>query len=160
MLNFVSEMIRKQKDNEAVIDFVDAVITIRQVIKQLAQQKIREWHDRELTYEMLQVMMVLWRKNQVNQQEVANTVQKNKASLTPLIDNLVKIDLVTRSEDPGDRRNKIISLTNKGKEYKKKFSPMMNEIYALIKGNMDDEKLKEMTRLLLMVSGKVTNGKL
>ncbi|HWK06665.1 MAG TPA: MarR family transcriptional regulator [Puia sp.] len=153
-------MIRKQKDNEAVIDFVDAVITIRQVIKQLAQQKIREWHDRELTYEMLQVMMVLWRKNQVNQQEVANTVQKNKASLTPLIDNLVKIDLVTRSEDPGDRRNKIISLTNKGKEYKKKFSPMMNEIYALIKGNMDDEKLKEMTRLLLMVSGKVTNGKL
>jgi len=152
-------MTKKQKDNEAVSGFVDAVITVRQAIKQLAQQKIREWHDRELTYEMLQVMMVLWRKNQVNQQEVANTVQKSKASLTPLIDKLVKINLVTRSEDPNDRRNKIISLTNRGKEYKKKFSPMISEIYSLIQGNVSDKKLKEVSGVLLTLSGKITDGR-
>ncbi len=152
-------MTKKQKDNEAVSGFVDAVITVRQAIKQLAQQKIREWHDRELTYEMLQVMMVLWRKNQVNQQEVANTVQKSKASLTPLIDKLVKINLVTRSEDPNDRRNKIISLTNRGKEYKKKFSPMISEIYSLIQGNVSDKKLKEVSGVLLTLSVKITDGR-
>ena len=152
-------MTKKKKDNDAVSGFVDAVITVRQAIKQLAQQKIREWHDRELTYEMLQVMMVLWRKHQVNQQEVANTVQKNKASLTPLIDKLVKIKLVTRSEDPNDRRNKIISLTSKGKEYKKKFSPMISEIYDLIKGDVSDEKLKEVSGVLLTLSEKITDGR-
>jgi DNA-binding MarR family transcriptional regulator len=152
-------MTKKKKDNDAVSGFVDAVITVRQAIKQLAQQKIREWHDRELTYEMLQVMMVLWRKHQVNQQEVANTVQKNKASLTPLIDKLVKIKLVTRSEDPNDRRNKIISLTSKGKEYKKKFSPMISEIYDLIKGDLSDEKLKEVSGVLLTLSEKITDGR-
>ncbi|HEY4288498.1 MAG TPA: MarR family transcriptional regulator [Puia sp.] len=150
-------MTKKQKDYDVVSGFVDAVITVRQAIKQLAQQKIREWHDRELTYEMLQVIMVLWRKNQVNQQEVANTVQKNKASLTPLIDKLVKLNLVTRSEDPNDRRNKIISLTIKGKEYKKKFSPMLNEIYGLIGGHISDEKLKDVSGVLLTLSGKITD---
>ncbi|HEX9510048.1 MAG TPA: MarR family winged helix-turn-helix transcriptional regulator [Puia sp.] len=152
-------MTRKQNKYDTVLGFVDALINVRQAIKQVAQQKIREWHDREITYEMLQVLIVLWKKNQVNQQEVANTVQKNKASLTPLIDNLVKIKLVTRSEDPIDRRNKIISLTSRGKEYKKKFTPMINEIYTLIKGNLPDEKLKEITGLLLIVSGNIANGK-
>jgi MarR family transcriptional regulator, organic hydroperoxide resistance regulator len=149
-------MAKKQKEHEAISGFVDAVINVRQAMKQLAQRKISERHDREMTYEMLQVMMVLWKKHQVNQQEVANAVQKNKASLTPLIDNLVKINLVTRSEDPGDRRNKIISLTNKGKEYKTKFAPMIAEIYTIIKGNMPDEKLREITGLLLTVSGNIT----
>src|SRR5258708_3678227 len=152
-------MTRKQNKYDTVLGFVDALINVRQAIKQVAQQKIREWHDREITYEMLQVLIVLWKKNQVNQQEVANTVQKNKASLTPLIDNLVKIKLVTRSEDPIDRRNKIISLTSRGKEYKKKFTPMINEIYTLINGNLPDEKLKEITALLLIVSGNIANGK-
>ena len=109
-----------------------------------------------MTYEMLQVMMVLWKKHQVNQQEVANAVQKNKASLTPLIDNLVEINLVTRSEDPGDRRNKIISLTKKGKAYKAKLAPMIAEIYTIVKGNMPDEKLREITGLLLTVSRNIT----
>jgi DNA-binding MarR family transcriptional regulator len=145
-------MKKHQKEDDAIIEFVDAVINVRQAIKQLAQQKIKDLHDRELTYEMLQVLLVLWKKNQVNQQEVANTVQKNKASLTPLIDSLVKRKLVTRSEDPVDRRNKIISLTHTGKQYKKKFAPMMTEMYALIKGDMPDEILKQTAAILLTAS--------
>jgi len=145
-------MKKNQKEGDAIIEFVDAVITVRQAIKQLAQQKIKDLHDREITYEMLQVLIVLWKKNQVNQQEVANTVQKNKASLTPLIDNLVKKKLVTRSEDPDDRRNKIISLTRTGKQYKKKFAPMMTELYSLIKGSIPDEKLQQTTTILLTAS--------
>jgi MarR family transcriptional regulator, organic hydroperoxide resistance regulator len=145
-------MKKNQKEGDAIIEFVDAVITVRQAIKQLAQQKIKDLHDREITYEMLQVLIVLWKKNQVNQQEVANTVQKNKASLTPLIDNLVKKKLVTRSEDPGDRRNKIISLTRTGRQYKKKFAPMMTELYGLIKGSIPDEKLQQTTTILITAS--------
>ena len=145
-------MKKNQKESDAIIEFVDAVINVRQAFKQLAQQKITDLHDREITYEMLQVLIVLWKKNQVNQQEVANTVQKNKASLTPLIDNLVKKKLVTRSEDPGDRRNKIISLTPTGKQYKKKFAPMMTELYAIIKGDIPDEKLQQTTTILLTAS--------
>src|ERR1700744_1115774 len=129
-------MKKMQKEGDAIIDFVDALINARQAIKQLAQQKIKDLHDREITYEMLQVLIVLWKKHQVNQQEIANRVQKNKASLTPLIDSLVKKNLVTRATDPSDRRNKIISLTATGKQYKKKFAPMMTEMYAIIKGSI------------------------
>jgi DNA-binding MarR family transcriptional regulator len=142
-----------QNESDAIIEFVDALINARQAIKQLAQQKIKDLHDREITYEMLQVLIVLWKKHQVNQQEIANRVQKNKASLTPLIDSLVKKQLVTRETDPGDRRNNIISLTPTGKQYKKKFAPMMTEMYAIIKGSIPDQELQQTTTLLLTASG-------
>ena len=145
-------MKKQLKEGDAIVEFVDAVITVRQAIKQLAQQKIKDLHDREITYEMLQVLIVLWKKNQVNQQEIANRVQKNKASLTPLIDSLVKKKLIIRSEDPVDRRNKIISLTRAGQQYKKKFAPMMTELYGLIKGNIPDEILQQTTAILLTAS--------
>lgn len=139
----------------AIGEFVDAIICVRQSIKQLAQQRLRQLHDREITYEMLQVLTVLWKKHQINQQEVANAIQKHKASLTPLLDSLVKMGLVTRGEDPIDRRNKIITLTKKGKDYKKKFSPMINDIYRVVKGNISDHRLEEVTGLLLTIKENI-----
>ena len=148
-------MTRKHSDDTAIGEFVDAVISLRQSIKQLAQQKLRELHDREITYEMLQVLVVLWKKHEINQQEVANAIQKHKASLTPLLDSLVGMGLVTRSEDAADRRNKIITLTKKGKDYKKKFAPMINDIYRVVKGNVPDHQLREMAVLLLAVKENI-----
>ncbi|HLZ89955.1 MAG TPA: MarR family transcriptional regulator [Puia sp.] len=146
---------KKTNGDAAIAGFVDAIICVRQAIKQLAQQKLRELHDREITYEMLQVLSVLWNKHQINQQEVANATQKNKASLTPLIDSLVRMGLITRSEDPDDRRNKIITLTPKGKEYRKKFSPMIEDIYEVVRGDISDAKLREITTLLLIVKENI-----
>ena len=148
-------MVKKDSEDTAISEFVDAVIGLRQAIKQLAQQKLRELHDREITYEMLQVLTVLWKKHAINQQEVANMIQKNKASLTPLLDNLVEMGLLTRSEDPADRRNKIITLTRKGKDYKKKFTPMINSIYRLVRGSIPDPRLVEATALLLAIKGNL-----
>lgn len=145
----------ENKDDNADMNyFVDAVITARQSIKHYFQQNIKETHQ-EVTYEMFQVLNVLWKKNEVNQQEIANAVQKGKASLTPLIDNLAKINLVTRREDTADRRNKIISLTEEGKLYKKKFEPMMNEFFRLFNADIPEEKIKEVTVLLLKMSSRI-----
>lgn len=142
------------KMNDQVGDmsyFVDAVITARQAIKQYIVQKVKETNS-EISYEMFQVLVVLWKKGDVNQQEIANAVQKGKASLTPLLDNLTKVNLVTRTEDPADRRNKIISLTDEGRLCQKMFEPMMNEFYRVFNGDIPVEKIQEITGLLLKMS--------
>lgn len=135
---------------------VDAVITARQSIKSFLLPRIKELNGHEITYEMFQVLNVLWRKSEVNQQEIANAVQKSKASLTPLIDNLSKLKLVTRTEDASDRRNKIISLTTEGRLYQKKFEPLLHEFYLTFKGDIPLEKLQEITALLMQVSNNIS----
>jgi len=144
-------------NTQAMSQFVDAVITARQAIKGYLQPRIKVMHGHDLTYEMFQVLNVLWRKkHDVNQQDIANAIQKGKASITPLIDSLARINLVTRTEDAADRRNKIIALTNEGKLYQQKFDPLMNEFYNLFKGDLPTERIQEITAFLFQISENVT----
>lgn len=128
-------------------DLIDSILNVRLGMKQFIQRKVRE-HGIDLTYEMLQVLTVLWRKGKMNQQDIADNIQKNKASLTSLLDNLEKRGLVMRSEDPSDRRNKIISLTPLGLQYRLQFQPIFNEFYETLSKDVSKEKLREIGMLL------------
>jgi len=128
-------------------ELIDAIFNLRLCMKQYIQRKIRE-DQIDLTYEMLQVLTVLWRTGHSNQQEIANRIQKNKASLTSLLDNLTKRNLIIRTEDPSDRRNKIISLTKIGREYEIQFKPILDGFYQSIQEGLSKEKLIEVTNVL------------
>jgi len=57
---------------------VDSIIALRTGLKQYYIQKIKE-QQLDITYEMLQVLAALWKKEQMNQQDIATAIQKNKA---------------------------------------------------------------------------------
>lgn len=126
---------------------IDAILNVRLGMKQFLQRRIKE-ENIDLTYEMLQVLTVLWRSGDLNQQDIANRIQKNKASLTSLLDNLAKRKLIIRSEDPSDRRNKIVSLTKLGREYKEQFAPIFNQFYAIFQKDISKDKLIAITESL------------
>ncbi len=50
--------------------------------------------------------------------------------MTFLIDNLSRRELVKRTEDISDRRNKLIYLTTKGRQLGKKVEPWVAELLA------------------------------
>lgn len=132
---------------QEVKELVDAILNVRMGMKQFLQRRIKE-ENINLTYEMLQVLSVLWRLGDMNQQDIANRIQKNKASLTSLLDNLSKRKLIVRSEDPSDRRNKIISLTKLGREYKGHFNPILAEFYELLHKDLNAAQLRAVTASL------------
>ncbi|MCJ8165989.1 MarR family transcriptional regulator [Pontibacter sp. E15-1] len=102
------------------------------------RQKFKE-HDVNITFEMLQVLRFLWGKDGVNQQEIADAILKDKASLTYLLDNLVRRKLVQRTEDSQDRRNKIITLTDEGQEMKDLIMPWITEMFEIAGRNIPSE---------------------
>ena len=62
-----------------------------------------------LTIEQWSVLYHLWKEDGKSQQELCNATFKDKPSITRLIDNLEKLNLVKRIADEGDRRiNKVI----------------------------------------------------
>ena len=117
-------------DLEHIIEFTRKIVTVNTAYRQYIQNKFKE--DKVgLTFEMLQVMACLWRKDGINQQEIANITVKDKASMTYLIDNLTKRGLVSRLEDASDRRNKLIFLSEQGKLLREKIQPLINEMYQV-----------------------------
>ena len=64
-----------------------------------------------LTIEQWSVMYQLWKEDGKSQQELCNATFRDKPSITRLIDNLEKLNLVKRVSDEKDRRINKVYLT-------------------------------------------------
>lgn len=70
----------------------------------------------DITPEQWTVLLFLWEKDGVTQQELCNANFKDKPSMTRLIDNMEKQHLVVRISDKSDRRINLVHLTKSGKD--------------------------------------------
>ena len=73
------------------------------------------WLDLKLTREQLRIMLLLYSKVRSSPGEVAASFGVPRANVTGTIDRLVKKGLVSRQENPDDRRGCILSLTDDGR---------------------------------------------
>jgi DNA-binding MarR family transcriptional regulator len=64
-----------------------------------------------------------------------------KGSLTSMIDALEKEGLVCRKGDPDDRRKTLLSLTEKGKEYREWFTGEIEKNTSEILEKLDEENI-------------------
>lgn len=80
-----------------------------------------------LTREQWLVLAILWKEDGCSQQTIADATNRDKPSITRLIDNLVKEGFVSREHHKTDRRTNLIYLTDKGKDIKQSVMEVVNE---------------------------------
>jgi MarR family transcriptional regulator for hemolysin len=68
-------------------------------------------------------LRVLWQRDGISQQELSNLVGVSSTTAVPAIDNMERTGLITRVQDPSDRRKFKIVLTKKGRALQKKLVP-------------------------------------
>ena len=73
----------------------------------------------DVTPEQYLVLDILWDNQPLSQQKIADMIQKDKNSVTKIIDSLEKKNLVSRMVDKKDRRINIIELTKEGRDLEK-----------------------------------------
>lgn len=69
-----------------------------------------------LTIEQWSVLYQLWKKDGISQQELCNATFRDKPSITRLVDNLEKLQLVKRVPSETDRRINLIHLTRQAQK--------------------------------------------
>lgn len=72
----------------------------------------------DLTPEQYLLIDLLWDNGQMTQQEIADEMQKDKNSITKLIDGLQKKGYVIRQADAEDRRKNLVLVTDMGQKQK------------------------------------------
>ena len=72
----------------------------------------------DLTYTQYIVMMVLWEKETVHEKDLVRALFLQANTLTALLRNLQKKGYVDIAKDEGDKRNIVISLTDRGRALK------------------------------------------
>jgi DNA-binding MarR family transcriptional regulator len=148
--------IKPKSKEELALEFGRSVTEMKNFIRQHIQVKIRE-HNINITFEMLEVMACLWKKDGINQQEIADITLRDKSSMTYLIDNLVKRQMVKRVEDEVDRRNNLIFLTDEGNELRNTVTPWVAEVYQMATVDVDRKVLEDG---VVMVNKMINNLKM
>ena len=69
-----------------------------------------------LTIEQWSVLYHLWKEDGKSQQELCNATFRDKPSITRLVDNLEKLNLVKRVASENDRRINLIYLTKQAQK--------------------------------------------
>ena len=93
----------------------------------------------EITPEQWTVLIFLWEKDGVTQQELCNATFKDKPSMTRLIDNMERQHLVVRISDKKDRRTNQIQ---DGRELETKARRVANQT---LKEALKGVKLEELS---------------
>lgn len=114
----------------------------RTFLRSFAQEGI------DVTTEQWSVLACLWKKDNVTQQTLCTLTSKDKPSMTRLIDNLEKRDLVVRMADKNDRRNNLIHLTQNGLTLQKKATEIVNAVAERTLNNITEDEMDTSRRVL------------
>ena len=96
----------------------------------------------EITPEQWTVLIFLWEKDGVTQQELCNATFKDKPSMSRLIDNMERQHLEESISDKKDRRTNQIHLTKDGRELETKARRVANQT---LKEALKGVKLEELS---------------
>jgi len=108
-------------------------------------------HGFEITSEQWGILMFLWAKDGITQQELSAIISKEKTTVVRLIDNMEKRNIIIRVHDTEDRRSNLIYLTEEGKSLREKLVPIaVNELRKALK-DLSEKEVDTLTTLLKKV---------
>ena len=81
----------------------------------------------DITIEQWSILYHLWKEDGLSQQELCNRTYRDKPSITRLIDNLEKQQLVKRTASVSDRRVNLVSLTESAQEIQQTTIDLANQ---------------------------------
>jgi DNA-binding MarR family transcriptional regulator len=81
----------------------------------------------EITIEQWSVLYHLWKEDGMSQQQLCDATFRDKPSITRLLDNLEKLNLVKRVASKDDRRINMIYLTPESLELQEKTMDLANQ---------------------------------
>ena len=118
--------------------------------RQLAQRNITA-SGLDMTVDQWLIMKVVLENRELKQNEIAEKVFKDAASVTRIIDLLINKEYLSREVHSNDRRRTQLKLTSKGKSILSKVQVIIEKNRALALKGISENKIKDMSKLLSIV---------
>ena len=104
-------------------------------------EKLKEKGFPEFASSHGNILFQLSIKSEMTMGELSEKINRDKSTTTVLVRKLERDGLVCRNNDENDKRNRLISLTEKGKEFNSAINAISKElIETFYKGFSEEEK--------------------
>lgn len=124
-------------------------------LKQYLAAKLRK-NDVPLTPEQFMLIDLLWNQGEMTQQQLADQLQKDKNSVTKLVDAIEKKGFVVRKQNPHDRRANTLVLTEKANELKPGAKQKGISILDQILEGISEDELRSFLSTLRKLNANMT----
>lgn len=124
-------------------------------LKQFLATKLRQM-DVPLTPEQFMLIDLLWNHGEMSQQQLADQMQKDKNSVTKLVDAIERKGFVVRQQNLNDRRSNTLVLTEKANQLKPGAKQKGISILDQILEGIDEEELRAFLTTLRKLNNNMT----
>ncbi len=97
------------------------------------------------------ILMALYDSNELSMQNIAKKIHRTKATTTVLIDKLEVAGFVKRKKSEVDSRYTIVSLTEKGGQFRKTFEMISDKLNKTAFKNLNNHEIMNLERLLFKI---------
>jgi DNA-binding MarR family transcriptional regulator len=104
-----------------------------------------------ITIEQWSVLYHLWKQEGISQQELCNATFRDKPSITRLVDNLEKLNLVKRVPSEQDRRINLIFLTKQALKLQEETMVLAEQTLNEALETVPEEKIEVCKEVLQVV---------
>ncbi len=101
-------------------------------------------------------LLTIFQKEGITQQEIANTVFKDKGTVARAVKLLEKNNIIVRIPDDNDKRIKRIYLTHKGKHLLPKLQPHVESMKKIVLKDIPEEHLAICKQVLQKIYHNLT----
>ncbi len=118
----------------------------------------KDWHlgfghgHRDLFFRLIK------EKDGISVKEIASSLNVTSAAVTQMVDHLVEKGMVTREEDPADRRSQIIKLSDKARQKVESFRANMVERFGPAFDDLNNDEVSQLTVLLGKINKQKNHG--
>ncbi len=141
-------------DRDALIARIMA--TQREMQHLFANDRANPIFSLHLTLPQLKTLMLLARSRSASGQELSGALGVSLATMTGIVDRLVAQDLVTRREDPLDRRVRRVELSQAGRELVERIVTAGTEQLQRILSQLSDDDLRTVEKAGALIVDAIT----
>ncbi len=113
----------------------------------------------DITVEQWMILLLLWQNNGQYQQQLAESIGKDKTTVTRLVDGLERRSLVVRKSGAIDKRQKAVFLTAVGKKLEQDLIPLGIENARLAQQGISSEELSICKDVLRRIRNNLLEAK-
>ena len=146
----IAETLVREKFNACDFETINFILTLKRTAAELENKLHGYFKQADLSPGRLNVLMALYgnKDRPMALSEIGDYLVVTRPNITGLIDGLVDDGLVKRVNHPDDRRLILAQLTDRGKEFVRKFVPHHHRVVASAMSVLTKAEKRQLVQVL------------
>ena len=103
------------------------------------------------------ILFVLWQQDGLTMTEISRQTSLAKNTLTVVVDGMVKKGIVLREQNPANRRETLVHLTERAKSLRERYENVSEQMTAMFYDGFTEKEQVECEKYLLRILTTLTN---